>query len=125
MTPNEAIPDPTWRYRWLVDSKKNVIPSDFENWAEIMESWGHNKMECCKTIAEMTALGFGIEKDFFFNSILKGTKHLTPTASDLTKLKLGQVISAFHYDFDFLTVHGKPRFSGLLIWLNTGEKVEV
>lgn len=50
---------------------------------------------------------------------------MTPTASDLTKLKLGQVISAFHYDYDLLTIHGKPRFSGLLLWLSTGEKVEV
>ena len=30
--PDESIPDPTWRYRWLVDSTKNVIPTDFENW---------------------------------------------------------------------------------------------
>jgi hypothetical protein len=51
MTPDESIPDPTWRYRWLVDSPRNIIPSDFENWGEIMDSWGHHKMECCQTIA--------------------------------------------------------------------------
>lgn len=34
-------------------------------------------------------------------------------------------MTALHYDFDLMTIHGKPRFGGLFIWLNTGEKVKV
>lgn len=73
----------------------------------------------------MAALGFGIEKDYFLQSLINGAGHLSPTALDLTKMKPGQVMTAFHHDFDLLTVHGKPRFGGLFIWLNTGEKVKV
>lgn len=73
----------------------------------------------------MAALGFGIEKDYFLNSITNGKPHLAPTGLDLTKMKSGQVMTALHYDFDLLTIHGKPRFGGLFIWLNTGEKVKV
>jgi hypothetical protein len=47
---------------------------------------------------------------------------LSPTAVDLQKSKVGDVLVAFHRDFDLLTIHGKTRFSGLFAWLNTGEK---
>lgn len=47
---------------------------------------------------------------------------LSPTAVDLEKTKIGDVLAAFHRDFDLLTIHGKARFSGLFAWLNTGEK---
>ena len=73
----------------------------------------------------MTALGFGIEKDYFLNTIRKGIPHLAPTGLDLSKMKSGQVMTALHYDFDLMTIHGKPRFGGLFIWLSTGEKVKV
>ena len=73
----------------------------------------------------MAAIGFEIEKDYFLKSILNGVGHLSPTALDLTKMKSGQVMTAFHHDFDLLTIHGKPRYGGLFIWLNTGEKVKV
>lgn len=45
---------------------------------------------------------------------------LSPTAYDLQKRKVGDVIAAFHHDFDLMTIHGKARFSGLFAWLNTG-----
>ena len=32
LTPDKPVPEPTWRFRWQVDSENNVIPSDFENW---------------------------------------------------------------------------------------------
>lgn len=51
VTPDEPIPDPTWRYRWFVDSENNVIPSDFKNWEETLNLWGRKKMDCCKTFA--------------------------------------------------------------------------
>ena len=45
---------------------------------------------------------------------------LSPTAYDLEKRKVNDVIAAFHHDFDLMTIHGKARFSGLFAWLNTG-----
>ena len=47
---------------------------------------------------------------------------LSPTAVDLQRTKKGDVLAAFHRDFDLLTIHGKARFPGLYAWLNTGEK---
>jgi len=47
---------------------------------------------------------------------------LSPTAVDLQRTKKGDVLAAFHRDFDLLTIHGKARFPGLFAWLNTGEK---
>lgn len=35
------------------------------------------------------------------------------------------VFAGYHYDLNFLTIHGRSRFPGLNIWLRTGEKVEV
>lgn len=29
----------------------------------------------------------------------------------------------YHYDLNFMTIHGKSRFPGLYIWLRDGKKV--
>ena len=50
---------------------------------------------------------------------------LSPTAVDLNRVKKGDVLAAFHRDFDLLTIHGKSRFPGLFAWLNTGERFMV
>ena len=47
---------------------------------------------------------------------------LSPTAVDLQRKKKGDILAAFHMDFDLLTINGKDRFPGLYAWLNTGEK---
>ena len=51
---------------------------------------------------------------------------LAPTASDLSRHgKEGTVFAGYHYDLNFLTIHGRSRFPGLYIWLRNGQKVEV
>lgn len=50
---------------------------------------------------------------------------LSPTATDLKKIKPGSVLAGFHYDFDLLTIHGKARYPGLFAWLNNGVKFSV
>jgi hypothetical protein len=72
------------------------------------------------TVAEMAAVGLGLEHDYFWRTIINGAFMLTPTAVDLQKSKVGDVVAAFHRDFDLLTIHGKARYSGLFAWLNTG-----
>ena len=74
----------------------------------------------CVKAAEMTAVGLGLQSDFLTKTIEKGDFMLSPTAYDLEKRKVHDVIAAFHHDFDLMTIHGKARFSGLFAWLNTG-----
>jgi isopenicillin N synthase-like dioxygenase len=35
------------------------------------------------------------------------------------------VFAGYHYDLNFLTIHGRSRFPGLFIWLKDGRKVPV
>lgn len=79
----------------------------------------------CLAVAEMAAIGLGVEKNFLSNTIVNGAFMLSPTAVDLNSTKVGDVLAAFHRDFDLLTIHGKARYSGLFAWLNTGEKFVV
>lgn len=85
-----------------------------------MNSWGYNMKNGCIKAAEMTAIGLGLQANFLTKTIIKGDFMLSPTAYDLQKRKVGDVIAAFHHDFDLMTIHGKARFSGLFAWLNTG-----
>ena len=36
-----------------------------------------------------------------------------------------QVFAGYHYDLNFLTIHGKARFPGLHVWLRDGRRVPV
>lgn len=72
------------------------------------------------TIAEMAAIGLGFEPNFLANTIKNSDFMLAPTAVDLEKTKVGDILAAFHRDFDLLTIHGKSRYPGLFAWLNTG-----
>ena len=52
--------------------------------------------------------------------MINGPHKLAPTAGDLAKFDVGTVFTGFHYDFNFLTIHGKSRYPGLIMWLKTG-----
>lgn len=57
---------------------------------------------------------------------LQGPHLLAPTGSDLSKYgQLNNVFAGYHYDLNFLTIHGRSRFPGLFIWLKDGRKVPV
>jgi len=57
---------------------------------------------------------------------MRGGNHLlAPTGSDLERYKLGTAFAGFHYDLNFLTIHGKSRFPGLSCWTTQGEKFPV
>lgn len=74
----------------------------------------------------MLALGFGLEKDAFTQRMKLGAHLLAPTGADLNKYgKVGTVFAGYHYDLNFLTIHGKSHFPGLCIWLKSGQKVPV
>lgn len=39
--------------------------------------------------------------------------------------KLDMCYAGYHYDLNFLTIHGKSRFPGLFVWLRNGKRVAV
>lgn len=56
----------------------------------------------------------------------QGPHLLAPTGSDLRRYgQEGTVFAGYHYDLNFLTIHGRSRFPGLNIWLRNGQKVQV
>ena len=79
----------------------------------------------CNTVAQMAAVGMGLERNIFTEMMKRGPHKLAPTGSDLVRFKPGTVFAGFHYDFNFLTIHGKSRYPGLFAWLRTGERFTV
>lgn len=74
----------------------------------------------------MLALGLDMPKDAFTSQMKGGVQLLAPTGSDLTKYnKKNDILAGFHYDLNFLTIHGKSNYPGLYVWLRNGEKVPV
>ncbi|XP_078443458.1 2-oxoglutarate (2OG) and Fe(II)-dependent oxygenase superfamily protein [Wolffia australiana] len=130
-------PDPKWRYMWRIGPRpintkfkelnsEPVIPEGFPEWKETMDSWGLKMISAVEVVAEMAAIGFGLEKDAFTALMKEGPHLLAPTGSDLERHgSKDRVFAGYHYDLNFLTIHGRSRFPGLNIWLRNGEKVEV
>ncbi|KAG9151886.1 hypothetical protein Leryth_002155 [Lithospermum erythrorhizon] len=130
-------PDRKWRYMWRIGPRPSntrfkelnsepVIPDGFPEWKETMDSWGYKMISAVEAVAEMAAIGFGLEKDAFTSLMRQGPHLLAPTGSDLGRHgQEGTVFAGYHYDLNFLTIHGRSRFPGLSIWLRNGQKVEV
>ncbi|OAY40079.1 uncharacterized protein LOC110625273 [Manihot esculenta] len=130
-------PDRKWRYMWRIGPRplntrfkelnsEPVIPEGFLEWKETMDSWGHKMISAIEAVAEMAAIGFGLPKDAFTSIMKQGPHLLAPTGSDLGCYgQEGTVFAGYHYDLNFLTIHGRSRFPGLNIWLRNGQKVEV
>ena len=58
----------------------------------------------------MSAIGMDLPENTF-SDLLKGGAHLlAPTGSDLQTYDLKTVFAGLHYDFNFLTIHGKSRY---------------
>ncbi|XP_040995322.1 uncharacterized protein LOC121241564 [Juglans microcarpa x Juglans regia] len=130
-------PDRKWRYMWRVGPRplntrfqelnsEPVIPEGFPQWKDTMDSWGYKMISAIEVVAEMAAIGFGLPKGAFTSLMKQGPHLLAPTGSDLRRYgQEGTVFAGYHYDLNFLTIHGRSRFPGLNIWLRNGEKVEV
>ncbi|GER51784.1 2-oxoglutarate (2OG) and Fe(II)-dependent oxygenase superfamily protein [Striga asiatica] len=132
-----AGPDPKWRYMWRVGPRPSnthfkelnsepVIPEGFPEWKQTMDSWGFKMISAIEAVSEMAAIGFGLQKDAFTSLMKQGPHLLAPTGSDLKRHgHIGTVFAGYHYDLNFLTIHGRSRFPGLNIWLRNGLKMEV
>jgi isopenicillin N synthase-like dioxygenase len=103
-----------------------VVPSGFPQWTEVMDMWGNKMLEAVTVAARMAAIGLGLDESEFVQRMRKAPHLLAPTGSDLEKHhELSTVFAGYHYDLNFLTIHGKSRFPGLFIWLRDGRKVAV
>lgn len=125
--------DAKWRFFWAVgerpkevaDDIPKVIPEGFDNWEDRMNKWGNMMVDATFTAGEMAAIGMGLDKDTFTSRMKGGPHLLAPTGSDLTRYEVGTTFAGFHYDLNFLTIHGKSRYPGLFIWLRNMTKVAV
>jgi isopenicillin N synthase-like dioxygenase len=129
--------DPKWRYFWRIGERPQntkfpelnapqVAPDNFPQWADVMNKWGTLMMQSINTVVEMLATGLGLPPKTFLEKLQEGPHLLAPTGSDLGKFnEVGTIFAGFHYDLNFLTIHGKSRFPGLYIWLRDGTKVLV
>lgn len=73
----------------------------------------------------MAAIGMGLDKDTFTKRMQGGPHLLAPTASDLKKYTVGTAFASFHYDLNFITIHGKSRYPGLFLWTKNWKKQPV
>jgi len=102
-----------------------VEPEGFPTWIETLDRWGFKLLDSALTLSEMLAVGLDLPRDTFTNMMKGGPHLLAPTASDLEKHGLDTILAGFHQDLNFLTFHGKSRFSGLYVWLRDGTKMPV
>jgi len=126
--------DPKWRYFWRIGDRpkstkfpelnaSQVIPENFPEWQKVMDKWGHLMVTSIRTAAEMLAVGLDLPVETFVKLLENGPHLLAPTGSDLERFsKSDTIFAGFHYDLNFLSIHGKSRFPGLYIWLRDGTR---
>jgi len=91
-----------------------------------MNGWGTAMLDAISTASSMLAIGLGWPANTITDKLIYGPHLLAPTASNLIKFgNKGDILAGFHYDLNFLTIHGKSRFPGLYIWLRDGTKMLV
>ena len=73
----------------------------------------------------MAAIGMGLDKDTFTSKMKQGPHLLAPTASDVIKYDVGTAFASFHYDLNFISIHGKSRYPGLFLWTKDWERQPV
>jgi len=107
-------------------NKETVYPEGFIDWKEKMDNWGNKLLAVGETLAEMAAIGIGLPRNSFVD-LMKCAPHLlAPTGSDLNKYGTkDQILAGYHQDMNFISLHGKSRFSGLYVWLRDGKKTSV
>ena len=123
--------DAKWRFFWPIGDRPaeirndlpKVIPDNFPEWEERMDSWGNHMIDAAVTAARMAAIGMGLPEETFSEKMEQGSHLLSPTASDLMKYDVGTAFAGFHYDLNFITMHGKSRYPGLFLWTRDWKKM--
>lgn len=131
-------PDPKWRFHWRLGERPAqtrfpalnavpVVPRAFAGeWAQTLDGWGNKMLAAVAAVAELAETGFDLAPGTFVKRLAQAPHLLAPTGSDLAEHgKVGTVFAGYHYDLNFLTIHGRSRFPGLNIWLRDGTKMGV
>jgi len=122
--------DAKWRFMWKIGDRPDgasddfpaVLPNGFPDWETKMNRWGGKLLDGIFTVAQMAAVGMGVEKNTLLDKMQGGAHLLAPTGSDLVKNDVGAVFAGFHYDISFMTIHGKSRYPGLSVWTRDWKK---
>lgn len=126
--------DPKWRFFWRIGPTPKttrfpslnmdpVMPPEFPEWKQVMDMWGTKMLDAVTSFSEMAAVGFDLPSDAFTSRLQFGPHLLAPTGSNFNKFNAeGTVLAGYHYDLNFLTIHGKSRFPGLFIWTRDGTR---
>lgn len=88
-----------------------------------MDKWGYQMVDCVLIAAQMAAVGMGLPADTFSEQMKLGAHLLAPTGSDLSKYEVGTTFAGFHYDLNFITIHGKSKYPGLSLWTREMKKI--
>eukprot|EP01087_Luapelamoeba_hula_P017893 TRINITY_DN5692_c0_g1_i1.p1 TRINITY_DN5692_c0_g1~~TRINITY_DN5692_c0_g1_i1.p1 ORF type:complete len:377 (-),score=64.10 TRINITY_DN5692_c0_g1_i1:46-1128(-) len=103
-----------------------VLPANFPEWRQVMDTWGDKMLGAVSTVAQMLAVGFDLPATTFTDKMDCAPHLLAPTGTNLEKhCTKGTIYAGYHYDLNFLTIHGKSRFPGLFVWLRSGRKTAV
>jgi len=126
--------DAKWRYFWRIGGFgssrgqldfNNVVPPDIPEWTPTMQNWGSLMLTSLETTVRMFEIGAGVEPGKLVD-YMRGASHLlAPTGADLNRFQKGTVFAGYHYDLNFITIHGKSRFPGLAVWLRNSKKIDV
>ena len=129
--------DPKWRFFWRIGPmpketqfpdlhSEAVIPPEIPEWKSVMDMWGTKMLNALFALAEMTAVGFQMPSKTLTSMMDCGPHLLAPTGSDFNKFgQDGTVLAGYHYDLNFMTIHGKSRFPGLFVWTRNGKRLSV
>lgn len=49
----------------MEDIAQNQIPKDIPEFKEVAEGWGNHMINGCTTVAEMAAVGMGLDRNVF------------------------------------------------------------
>eukprot|EP00871_Galdieria_phlegrea_P005463 jgi/Galph1/5918/GphlegSOOS_G4541.1 len=129
-------PDKKWRFHWRIGPRRPssrfpelladpVVPENFPEWSTVLNNWGEKLLATGETLSEMLSIGFSLPRNTFPELIRYGTHLVAPTGSDLSIYgeQVGTVLAGFHYDLNYLTIHGRSRFPGLYLWTREGVRL--
>ena len=90
-----------------------------------MNTWGNLMLASIEIVVRMFEVATGIDPGFLVEKLRYAPHLLGPTGADLNKYGVNTIFAGYHYDLNFITIHGKSRFPGLSVWLRNGKKVGV
>ena len=82
-------------------------------------------LDSINTVVRMFEVANGITPGTIIDKMRAAPHLLAPTGSDLSKYNIGTIFAGYHYDLNFITIHGKSRFPGLSAWLRNGKRISV